>query len=105
MNNIHQAASTQILYVCAACGAFILWGKLALMQKQSIAFLSHFLSLYIRAERIKNGVEPVLFVALGTFLAVMIISPVTPAQAFAAGLGWTGLATAPNPNEQRGRRT
>jgi hypothetical protein len=103
MENLHQPAPAQILYVCAACGAFILWGKLSLTQEQSVAFLTRFLELYISRAGIRKGIEPLLFVALGTFLAVMIIAPVTPAQAFAAGLGWTGLTTAPN--EQRRRRT
>jgi hypothetical protein len=37
------------------------------------------------------ALEPVLFVALGAFVAVGFVQPATIPQAIAAGIGWTGL--------------
>lgn len=35
--------------------------------------------------------EAVIFAALGAIIGTLLTSPATPAQAVAAGLGWTGL--------------
>lgn len=35
--------------------------------------------------------EAVIFAILGAILGTLLTSPATPAQAVAAGLGWTGL--------------
>jgi hypothetical protein len=89
---MHEPISPELLYICTACGALILWGKLA-KQGRSVYFLSNILDLYISRVSWRRGIEPILFVALGTFIAVMVIDPRTGAQAFAAGLGWTGLTS------------
>jgi hypothetical protein len=89
-NLLHQPLSPLLLYTCVACGACLLWSRLARQGRQVLG-LSHFLSLYIGQERVRNGMEPLLFVGIGTFVAAMVFSPITGPQAFAAGLGWTGL--------------
>ncbi len=40
-------------------------------------------------------IEFILFVVIGGVIAVIAANPVTTRQAFAAGLGWTGLFTIP----------
>ena len=40
---------------------------------------------------VRRALEPVLFVALGAFVAVGFVQPATIPQAIAAGIGWTGL--------------
>jgi hypothetical protein len=93
---LHQPLSPTLLYACIACGAFLLWSRLARQGRQVLG-LSHFLELYINHERYRVKVEPLLFIGIGTFVAAMVIAPITGPQAFAAGLGWTGLlSSAPN---------
>ena len=41
-------------------------------------------------------IEAVLFLITGTAVAMLMTQPQTPQQAFAAGLGWTGLIAKPN---------
>lgn len=87
---LQEPLSPILLYACIACGAFLLWSKLSKQGRQVLG-LSHFLQLYIGNENLRNGLEPFLFVGVGTFVAAMVIAPITGPQAFAAGLGWTGL--------------
>jgi hypothetical protein len=80
------------LYGYTAAGAVILWGKLA-REGRKVHFLSDLLIRYIPNEPLRKIIEPLVFVAFGTYLAVGVIDPTTERQAFAAGLGWTGLAS------------
>jgi hypothetical protein len=85
-------ASLFSLYGYTAAGAIILWGKLA-KQGRGVYFLSDLLAIYVPSERWRRVIEPLIFVAFGTYIAVGVIGPTTERQAFAAGLGWTGLAS------------
>lgn len=89
-SGIYQPLPPYLLYACIACGAFLLWSRLARQGRQVVG-LSHFLELYISREGFRNGLEPLLFIGIGTFVAAMVFAPATGPQAFAAGLGWTGL--------------
>ena len=54
--------------------------------------LSDILETYL-SERFKILIEPVIFVLLGTLVGMMLGIPSNAPQAFAAGIGWTALAT------------
>jgi hypothetical protein len=64
-----------------------------LRSSRQVYALSDILKQFIRNDNIREKIEPVMFVLLGTVLSIWIIQPTTPAQAFAAGVGWTSLAS------------
>jgi hypothetical protein len=76
----------------AFAGALLLWCRLG-NKAREVYQLSNLLRRFIRNDSIREKIEPVLFVLLGTVLSIGIIQPSTPAQAFAAGVGWTSLAS------------
>jgi hypothetical protein len=78
------------LHVYAAVGAAFLWGKLA-KHGREVYGLTDILERMGVGEKVRRALEPVLFVALGAFVAVGFVQPATIPQAIAAGIGWTGL--------------
>src|SRR5260370_4881341 len=98
MNHYRLICYTYVLPVGrSCCGADLLdMGDKSLVFHISLSYTSvHFLELYISKEGIRNGLEPLLFIGIGTFVAAMVIAPATGPQAFAAGLGWTDLLSSP----------
>lgn len=55
------------------------------------------LEKWLNLPRMKDAhhrlMEMVLFVLIGAFFALCFVKPSTPTQAFAAGLGWIGVAS------------
>lgn len=80
------------LWIYAAVGATILWAKMR-RSKRDIYGLTEITKQYIPNEKVRIIVELAIFLIIGCLVSVGVINPSTPAQAFAAGLGWTGLAT------------
>ena len=78
------------LHVYAAVGALFLWGKLA-KHGREVYGLTDILERMGLNVTVRRALEPVLFVALGAFVAVGFVQPATIPQAIAAGIGWTGL--------------
>jgi hypothetical protein len=74
----------------AAVGALFLWGKLAKTGRE-VYGLTDILERMGLNESVRRALEPVLFVALGAFVAVGLVQPATIPQAIAAGISWTGL--------------
>ena len=89
---IYTALDMWGLYGYAGAGALLLWCRLGKGKAREVYGLSDILRRYI-AEDVREKIEPILFVLLGTVLSVGIIQPTTAAQAFAAGVGWTSLAS------------
>ena len=75
-----------------AIGVSVLWSKMGRKRIKAYA-----LSRLIKLLRFSDGptilFEFLAFVAIGTLVAVAIVQPSNAQQAFAAGLGWTGLFT------------
>jgi len=94
LSQFHNTASPAVLYTNAAVGAAILWAKLGKKGRQVYA-LSDLVEIVvpIHFPRTRKLVEVVVFLALGTYITVEVFGPSTGGQAFAAGLGWTGLAS------------
>jgi hypothetical protein len=80
------------LHAYAAAGALLLWGKLGKYGRE-VYGLSDILRRFGFSDRARLVLEPILFVAIGAFLAVVFVQPTTVAQAVAAGLGWTSIAS------------
>jgi hypothetical protein len=82
------------LWIYTAVGVAILWAKMKRAQR-SVYCLSDILDVLIpkRMKRLKAVAELVCYLFVGCIVAVGIIKPGTPAQALAAGLGWTSLTT------------
>jgi uncharacterized membrane protein YbjE (DUF340 family) len=80
------------LWVYAAVGIVILWGKMKKNQRNVYA-LTELVGQLISNAKLRVCAELVVFLAIGSVVAMGIIDPTTPAQAFAAGLGWTSLTT------------
>jgi hypothetical protein len=76
------------LIVSAAMGCAVLWSKDG-PSKLRIYALSNLVDRLPLAENARYFVQFVLFVLLGTFASLLMISPTTARQAFAAGLGCT----------------
>jgi hypothetical protein len=82
------------LWIYAAVGVAILWGKMRTSQRNVYA-LTDFIEALIPShmKKLRAIVELACYLSLGGTVAIGVIDPATPAQAFAAGLGWTGLTT------------
>jgi hypothetical protein len=91
---IHEPISSAWLFFYAGLGAIVLWGKLG-KDKRKAYVLGDLLDKLLPPTWIKTRVtsELLIFVALGSVVAVSLVQPATTAQAVAAGLGWTGLAS------------
>lgn len=73
-------------------GAALLWAKMGRERIRTFA-LSELIGLLKFSDRPATFLEFLVFIALGTLLAVAIVQPTNAMQAFAAGLGWTSLLT------------
>jgi hypothetical protein len=82
------------LWIYAAAGVLILWCK-SKAQKRGVYALTDIVNLLIPARFAKTRgiVEVICYLCMGCLLSMGIFDPATPGQAFAAGLGWTGLTT------------
>jgi len=78
------------LHFYAGVGALFLWGKLA-KHGREVYGLTDVLERMGCSSKVRRALEPVLFVALGAFIAVGFVQPTTIPQAIAAGISWTGL--------------
>ena len=84
--------SLTTLYVDSGVGAAILWAKSG--KSRRVYALTEIVELVIPAGRptLREIIQFVVFLVLGAYISVQVIDPATAAQAFVAGLGWTGLA-------------
>jgi hypothetical protein len=80
------------LVVYVAVGVIVLWCKTS-KANRSIYGLSPIFALIFRNERVKSIVELIVFLTIGCLISMGLVVPSTPAQAVAAGLGWTGFMT------------
>lgn len=78
-------------WLITAIGAVLLWGRLG-RTKVKAYVLSAWLDTFMKPDGfVRVTVEVVLFVGIGTFLALGLCAPATFAQALGAGFGWTSL--------------
>jgi hypothetical protein len=61
---------------------------------------SDLLDTFDLGKNARYRVELVVFVLFGTIVAMGIARPASMAQAFSAGLGWTGIAAKPSHNRR-----
>jgi len=82
------------LWIYAAAGVAILWGKMKATQR-TVYGLTDIIKALIpeRQGKLRAIVEISCYLSVGCLVAMGVIDPATLAQAFAAGLGWTGLTT------------
>ena len=83
---------------CAAVGSFLLWARWS--SPGQMTFLIPLGDLFKRfglAWYWCYAIELAIFLFLGTFIALNVAGAETCPQAFAAGLGWTGLAAQVRP--------
>lgn len=79
---------------------YMQWGRSKL---RAYAF-SSFLDTFSMEENTRARLEMIIFVVVGTAIAVALTNPTSASQAFSAGLGWTGLAARPNPEGTKPNR-
>ena len=64
------------------------WGR----KRIRVYVLSEILDIWTTEQtKSRMAIELTIFVVLGCTLAIGLVGPTTPPQAFAAGLGWTSL--------------
>ena len=71
---------------------YMQWGR----TKLKIFAFSDFLDTIDMSEKVRIRFEMIVFMVIGTVVAIGLTSPSTAPQAFSAGLGWTGLAAKPS---------
>jgi hypothetical protein len=75
-----------------AVGVIVPWCKTSKAQR-NIYGLSPVIEMFLSNERAKSALELIVFLTVGCLISHGVVVPSTPAQAIAAGLGWTGLMT------------
>ncbi len=63
------------------------WGR----KKLKVYYLSDLLDVFVIAPKSRLLLEFAIFVFIGCAISIGIVHPQNAAQAFSAGLGWTGL--------------
>ncbi|MDD2860569.1 MAG: hypothetical protein PHI71_05790 [Acidiphilium sp.] len=91
---IHQPSPTYILCISSGLGALLLWGRTDKKKRASVG-IGDIIKIFIKDPNsgFSQSLELVLFIAIGIFLSIYIAGVTNGSQAFAAGLGWTGLAS------------
>jgi hypothetical protein len=82
------------LWVYATAGVLILWSK-SKASNRGVYGLSDLIDRFIpeKYAKTRSIVEVICYLSIGCLLSMGVFNPATPAQALAAGLGWTGLTT------------
>ena len=80
------------IIVAVVAGTTLLWCKEG-REKLQVYSLSRLVQLLPFSKNTQYVVQVVVFVALGSFIALLLTEPSNPRQAFAAGLGWTAGLT------------
>ena len=70
---------------------YVRWGR----SKLRTFGLSAFLDTFDLSEKVRVRLEMLLFITIGTFVAMGVAQPSNAVQALTAGLGWTGLVAKP----------
>jgi hypothetical protein len=86
------SAYTPQSLVFTAAGAILLWGKLG-QKELSVYGLHKLWTLIGLKSKWLELAELLGFVAFGVLIGIGLTHPTNAQQAFAAGLGWTGLLT------------
>ena len=78
----------------ALLGAGILYMQWGRSELRPYAF-SDLLDTFDLDENVRCRLELLIFVVIGTIVAIGLTKPINVQQAFSAGLGWTGIAARP----------
>jgi hypothetical protein len=84
--------SIYILILFAAVGVAISFAK-AGGQQRTIYGLSAVVAKFVADTERRAALEVIIFLIIGCLLSLGIAQPTNPAQAFAAGVAWTSLAS------------
>jgi hypothetical protein len=86
--------STYKVPLSVVLGAIIYWARSGRGGRRSVRMLPlRSLTQLIPNVALREAVDFVIFVAMGCVLVWLLATPNTPQQGFAAGAGWTGLAS------------
>lgn len=77
------------IVVYTAIGVAVFWGKWGRTRLRPYV-LADLLALLGLKGPVRSAVEFSVFLVLGCLVGIGIVEPKTPAQALAAGFGWTG---------------
>ncbi|WP_444911071.1 hypothetical protein [Microbulbifer sp. PAAF003] len=80
-------------YFLCFVAAFVLFFKLHKEGQPPFAVLGY-IHPQAAGSPVGKFIEAILFAALGALIGTVLTVPSSPAQAIAAGLGWTGLLSA-----------
>ncbi len=78
--------------LAAAFGSAVLYSKWGRGKLRPYVF-SEIVDTFALSEPNRIRVEFLVFIVVGTVTCMILTQPANPQQAFAAGLGWTGLLT------------
>lgn len=78
-----------------AVGVSILWARMGYRRVRVYA-LSELVEQFRLSQKVNVIIQFCVFLALGIVVAVALVEPTSPPQAFAAGLGWTALLAQPS---------
>jgi hypothetical protein len=78
------------MYGYCVIGALLLWGRLTLQKKKLYSY-GDVLEHVIKSPGTRYVIQFVIFVVFGGFIAKILVSPTTAAQAVAAGMAWSRL--------------
>jgi hypothetical protein len=78
----------------AFIGSAVFWGKWGRTELRAYILydlLNMVDQILKMSKRTRAGIECLIFIAAGIYVGISLTEPTNPAQALAAGLGWTGL--------------
>ncbi|MBB3585415.1 hypothetical protein [Sphingomonas sp. BK481] len=79
-----------LMYIYSTLGSFVVWGRLALKDRQSFSYADVFDKVF-KSKNIAYLAQFFVFVLIGGLVAKTLASPATAPQALAAGMAWSRL--------------
>jgi len=80
------------LYLVSCSGALLLWTKATIGNKKIHGLGDVLENLLPNSPRARYLIQFLVFVLLGGYAGIAVVSPVTQAQALAGGMAWSRLA-------------
>ena len=87
---IFEVSHGWLMYAYSMLGALVLWGRLAVGQRQAYSYADVFEKVFT-SKSVAYVVQFIVFVLVGGLVAKTLASPTTEPQALAAGMAWSRL--------------
>jgi hypothetical protein len=84
-----QSGATTIV-LCTIVGASMLWAKIG-RQKLRPYLFAELVDLLPLDLKFRRAIEFMIFIAVGTFIGIVVAVPTNPQQAITAGFAWTSV--------------